>query len=277
MSGPGDVGGAVGVRENLLASAPSRRATPLFASRTFAWRTLRKIRHSPDELTSALILPIYLTVWMTYVLGGAIAGTPGAYLEYLLPGVMVLSVSLTTTYTGIGLNLDINRGTFDRIRTLPVWRSSVLLGAMLGDVLRYLTVSIIPFLLGMVLGYRADGGVQGVLLAMLYLQLFAFSMAWVWAFFGVSIKAASTMQAVSWMLQLLLSLLSNVYVPRETIPGWLGAVVDINPLSFAATGVRGLMDGTATSGQLTAALLTCLVLVLIFAPLTVYRYVRKWH
>lgn len=277
-SGPGDVAGVVvGVRESLLAPAPPHRSTALFASRTFAWRALLKIKHSPDELSSALVMPIIFTLWLTYLLGGAIAGSPGRYLDYFLPGVVVLSVALTTTYTGIGLNRDISRGTFDRIRTLPVWRPSVIVGAMLGDVIRYTAVSIIPVLLGLLLGYRAGGGFTGVLLALLYLQLFAFSLAWIWALFGVTVKNPTTVQDVSWMLQFLLSLASTVYVPRETMPGWLGAIVDVNPITHAATTVRGLMEGTLTSGQLTGGLLTCAILVLVFAPLTLWGFRRQGH
>ncbi len=277
-SGPSDVAGVVaGVREALLAPAPPRRATALFATRTFAWRTLLKIKHSPDELSSALIMPIIFTVWLTYLMGGAISGSPRQYLDYFLPGVIVLTVSLTTTYTGIALNLDISRGTFDRLRTLPIWRSSVIVGAMLGDVLRYATVSVIPLLLGLALGYRPDGGFTGVLLALLYLQLFAFSMVWVWTLFGVSVKNPTTVQSVSWMIQLMLSLLSNIYVPRETIPGWLRVVVDVNPVTYATTTVRGLMDGTLTSGQLTAGLVTCAALALVFVPLTASQYFKRWR
>lgn len=274
-SGPGDIAGVVaGVRETLLAPAPPRRASALSASRTFAWRALRKIKHSPDELSSALVMPIIFTLWLTYLLGGAIAGSPGAYLDYFLPGVTVLSVALTTTYTGIGLNRDISRGTFDRIRTLPVWRPSVIVGAMLGDVIRYAAVSVIPVLLGLLLGYRPGGGVGGVLLALLFLQLFAFSLAWVWALFGVSVKNPTTVQDVSWMLQFLLSLASNVYVPQATMPGWLSLIVDVNPISHATTAVRGMMEGTLTSGQLTAGLITCAVLILVFAPLTMIGFRR---
>lgn len=277
-TGPGDVAGAVaGVREMLLAPAPPRRASALFATRTFAWRTLLKIKHSPDELSSALILPIIFTLWLTYLLGGAIAGSPRQYLDYLLPGVIVLSVSLTTTYTGIALNLDISRGTFDRYRTLPIFRVAPVLGAMAGDVIRYTSVSVIPLGLGLLLGYRPGGGFIGVVLALLYLQLFAFSMVWVWVLFGVTVKNPTTVQSVAWMIQLMLSLLSNIYVPQETMPGWLRVVVDVNPVTFAMTAVRGLMSGDATSGQIWAGLLTCAGLVAVFVPLTVWRYLQRWR
>jgi ABC-2 type transport system permease protein len=265
------------LRSAVLAPAPGRRATALSASRTFGWRALLRIRHSPDELSSALIMPIVFTLWITYLLGGAIAGTPGHYLQFFLPGVVLLSVALSTTYTGVNLNADIARGTFDRFRTLPVWRPSVIVGAMCGDVLRYAAVSIIPILLGLVLGYRPGGGFTGVLLALLYLQLFAFSLAWVWALLGVSVNSSTTVQDVSWMIQLLLSLASNIYVAQATLPGWLRLIVNANPLTYGTTTVRGLMGGTLTSHQLNAGLLTCGILLAVFASLTIYRYLRRWR
>ncbi|GAA4306236.1 ABC transporter permease [Actinomadura luteofluorescens] len=253
------------------------RAGALSASMTFGWRALLKIKHSPNQLVDALMLPVVFTLSFTYLVGGAIAGSPGRYLHFFLPGVMVMAVALTTAYTGIVLNQDVDQGVFDRVRSLPVWQSSVLVGAMLGDVVRYAVASVVPLLLGLVLGFRPDGGVGGVVLALLFLQVFAFSLAWIGTFVGVSVRTPTAAQTLSWTLLFILVVASNVMVPQQTMPGWLEALIKVNPVSVATTAMRGLMDGTVTAGQMGWAFLACAILVAVFAPLTVYRYGRSRH
>ncbi|GGQ36735.1 ABC-2 type transport system permease protein [Actinomadura coerulea] len=253
------------------------RAGALSASMTFGWRALLKIKHSPNQLVDALMLPVIFTLSFTYLVGGAIAGSPGRYLHFFLPGVMVMAVALTTAYTGIVLNQDVDQGVFDRVRSLPVWQSSVLVGAMLGDVVRYAVASVVPLLLGLALGFRPDGGVGGVVLALLFLQLFAFCLAWIGTFVGVSVRTPTAAQTLSWTLLFILVVASNVMVPQQTMPGWLEGLIKVNPISVATTAMRGLMDGTATAGQMGWAFLACAVLVAVFAPLTMYRYGRGRH
>jgi ABC-2 type transport system permease protein len=250
------------------------RAGALSASMTFGWRALLKIKHSPNQLADALMLPVIFTLSFTYLVGGAIAGSPGRYLHFFLPGVMVMAVALTTAYTGIVLNQDIDQGVFDRVRSLPVWQSSVLVGAMLGDVVRYAVASVVPLLLGLALGFRPDGGPAGVVLALLFLQVFAFSLAWIGTFVGVSVRTPTAAQTLSWTLLFVLVVASNVMVPQQTMPGWLEALIKVNPISVVTTAMRGLMDGTVTAGQMGWAFLACAILVAVFAPLTMYRYAR---
>ncbi|MEV4002515.1 ABC transporter permease [Actinomadura sp. NPDC049753] len=253
------------------------RAGALSASMTFGWRALLKIKHSPNQLVDALMLPVMFTLSFTYLVGGAIAGSPGRYLHFFLPGVMVMAVALTTAYTGIVLNQDVDQGVFDRVRSLPVWQSSVLVGAMLGDVVRYAVASVVPLLLGLALGFRPDGGLGGVVLALLFLQVFAFSLAWIGTFVGVSVRTPTAAQTLSWTLLFVLVVASNVMVPQQTMPGWLEALIKVNPISVVTTAMRGLMDGTVTAGQMGWAFLACAVLVAVFAPLTMYRYGRARH
>jgi len=263
------------LRQALSTRPRPRRANPVYASLTFAWRALLKIKHVPDQLGDAIIFPIMFTLLFTYLFGGAIAGSPGNYLHYFLPGVVVLAVALTSMYTGTTLNLDISKGIFDRFRSLPIWRPSVLVGAQLGDVVRYAIASVFPVLLGLVLGFRPDGGFAGVLLALLFLQVFAFSLAWIWTLFGVLLRTPSAVQGLTFPIQFLLVFGSNILVDPQTMPGWLQAIVNVNPVSHAATAVRGLMHGTVTAGELGTAFLSCAVLIGLFAPPTMYLYNRQ--
>ena len=123
-----------------------------------------KIKHVPEQLFDVTAFPIIMTLMFTYLFGGALAGSATEYLQFLLPGIMVTSVVMITMYTGVGVNTDIEKGVFDRFRTLPIWRPSALVGAIFGDVLRYVagrrrSSSVV----GLILGFRPDGGVVGVL------------------------------------------------------------------------------------------------------------------
>src|ERR671910_3081297 len=134
------------------------RPSPVAASLAFGWRALLKIKHVPEQLFDVTAFPIIMTLMFTYLFGGALAGSTGEYLRYLLPGIMVTSVVMITMYTGLGLNTDIEKGVFDRFRTLPVWRPAALVGMIFGDLLRYVLAALVILGLGFALGFRAPGG-----------------------------------------------------------------------------------------------------------------------
>src|SRR5829696_1996367 len=141
--------------------APARPSA-LSASVTFGWRAMLKIKHVPEQLFDVTAFPIIMTLMFTYLFGGALAGSTSEYLQYLLPGIMVTSVVMITMYTGVGLNTDIEKGVFDRFRTLPLWRPAALVGMILGDMLRYVLAGSVILTVGLVLGFRPGGGVGGV-------------------------------------------------------------------------------------------------------------------
>ena len=152
------------LRSVLASGERPKNANALSASLTFGWRALLKIKHVPEQLFDAVFNPIIFTLLFTYLLGGAIAGSTGAYLQYLIPGILVQTVLLITAYTAVNLNTDISKGVADRFRSLPIWRPAVIVGALLGDALRYTLASAIVLVLGLVLGFHPEGGVLGVLL-----------------------------------------------------------------------------------------------------------------
>ena len=165
------------LRSALSSGERPKRPNALSASLTFGWRALLKIKHVPEQLFDAVGNPIIFTLLFTYLLGGAIAGSTGAYLQFLIPGILVQTVILITAYTGFNLNTDISKGVSDRFRSLPIWRPSVIVGALLGDVARYALASALVLALGLVLGFRPEG-VVGVLLSVALLVVFAFSVSW---------------------------------------------------------------------------------------------------
>lgn len=251
------------------------KAGPLYASRTFAWRGLLKLKNVPDQLGTAVVFPIVLTLVFTFLLGGAIAGSPRQYLQYFLPGVAVIVLVSSSMNSALLLSRDIATGMFDRVRSSAIWRPSVVVGALTADVVRYALTSVVVLLVGLAVGFRPHGGVSGVVLALLFLQLFAFSVAWVWMLFAVLIRQPETVQGLIYPLQFILLFGSNVLAPAQTMPGWLAAVVGANPVSHAATATRGLMQGTVTAGQLGSALLTCVVLIVLFGVPTALIYNRQ--
>src|SRR3712207_1553418 len=268
------------VREESLHSVLSARTRPsrpsaLSASLTFGWRALLKIKHVPEQLFDVIAFPIMFTLIFTYLFGGALAGSTGEYLQYLLPGILVQTVVFITIYTGFGLNTDITKGVFDRFRSLPIWRPAALVGALLGDAARYTMASTMVVVLGLVLGFRPDGGVLGVLMSVALLLVFSFALSWIWTALGLVLRTPNSVMGVSMMVLFPLTFASNIFVDPRTMPLWLETLVGANPITHLATAVRGLMHGTAAAGQIGWVLLSAGVLFAVFAPLTVYLYRNK--
>lgn len=262
----------------LNAIAGGKRPDPpnaLASTMAFAHRALLRIKHVPEQMFDVTVFPIIFLLMFTYLFGGAIAGSTGEYLQFLLPGILVMTVSQITMYTGIDLNNDIRKGIFDRFRTLPIWLPSALVGALLVDVIRYSLASAIMIGLGLALGFRPEGGVMGVLGAVLVILLFSFSFSWIWTAAGIIMRSEKSLMMVSFLVVFPLTFVSNVFVDPSTLPSWLQGFVNINPISILATAVRGLMHGNGTWEQIGWVVVVSAIFVVIFAPLTMYLYRRK--
>lgn len=266
--------------EIALRSALSTRARPpkvsaLVASTTFAWRAMLKIKHVPMQLFDVTAFPIMFTLLFTYLFGGALAGSPREYLQVLLPGILVMTVAMITMYTGMALNTDISKGIFDRFRSLPIWRPAVLVGMLLADTVRYTVAAAVVIVLGLILGFRPDGGPIGVVLAVALLLVFAFSLSWVWTAIGLRMQTPETVMQVSMTVLFPLTFASNVFVDPSTMPGWVQRFVDVNPVTHLTTAARGLMHGTLEGGSVLWVLGWSAALVLVFAPLTMRLYNKQ--
>jgi ABC-2 type transport system permease protein len=268
---------AVDARLRAALSARTRppRPSALSASLTFAWRALLKLKHVPEQLIDVIGIPIIFTLGFTYLFGGALAGSTRDYLQFLLPGSLAMTVVLVTTYSGVTLNTDLTKGVFDRFRSLPIWRPAPIVGALLGDVGRYLIASTIVMVLGLALGFRPGGGVAGVLAAVALILGFALGLSWVWNALGLVLRAPSAVSNLSLLVLFPLTLASNIFVDPQTMPGWLQVFIDINPVSHLVTAARGLMAGTATAGQVGWVLAASAALTAVFAPLTMHLYRNK--
>ena len=263
------------LRSVLLAGERPSRPGPVRTSLTFGWRALLKIKHVPEQLVDVTMFPIMFTLMFTYLFGGALAGSTQEYLQFLLPGILVQANVMITMNTGITLNTDIQKGVFDRFRSLPVWRPSPLVGALLGDLVRYSIGSAIVIMLGLVLGFRPEGGAVGVVLSVALLLVFSFCLSWLWTMLSLILRTPNSVAGVSMMVMFPLTFVSNIFVDPKTMPGWMQAVVEVNPISHLATVVRGLMHGSVPAGEIGWVLVSSVLLVAVFGPITMVLYRNK--
>jgi ABC-2 type transport system permease protein len=260
------------LRSALASSPRPPRATALSAALTYGWRGMLKVKHVPEQLLDVTITPVMFVLMFTYLFGGAIAGSTGDYLDYILPGVLVMSVLFTTVYSGIALNTDLTRGVVDRFRSLPIWRPAPLVGALLGDSVRYLVAGTVIVVLGVILGFRPDAGFPGVVAALALTIVFAFGLSWVFTTLGLLLRSPNAVMNAGFMGIFPLTFLSNVFVEPTTLPSVLEAFVDVNPISILATASRGLMDGNAAGSDILISLGTAALLTAVFMPLTTRLY-----
>jgi ABC-2 type transport system permease protein len=258
---------------NVLTSTPRPpRASPLSAALTFGWRGMLKVKHVPEQLVDVTITPVMFTLLFTYLFGGAIAGSTAAYLDYILPGILVMSVLFTTVYSGIALNTDVTKGVVDRFRSLPIWRPAPLLGALLGDSVRYVIAGTVIVVLGLILGYRPPAGVTGVVAALALVVVFSFGLSWVFTTLGLLLRSPNAVMNAGFMGIFPLTFLSNVFVEPDTLPSALETFVEVNPVSILATASRGLMEGNADVTDVAIVLGVAAAITAIFMPITTRLY-----
>ncbi|HEY8340046.1 MAG TPA: ABC transporter permease [Egibacteraceae bacterium] len=259
----------------LATTARPPRPDPLTTSLAFWWRAMLKIKHIPEQLFDVTAFPVMFLLMFTYLFGGALAGSPSAYLQAVLPGVLVMTVSWITMYTGLTLNRDISKGVHDRFRSLPIWRPATLVGPLLADAVRYTMASLLILVLGLVLGFRPGAGAVGVLAALGLLLLFSFSLSWIWTLLGLVLRSDNAVFGVSNMVMFPLTFVSNVFVDPATLPRWLQAFVDVNPITILVTAMRGLMHGQPVGAEIAIVFAVCAGLVAVFGPLTMLVYRTK--
>jgi ABC-2 type transport system permease protein len=255
----------------------ARPASPSAVSNAlvFGWRAVLKFKHVPEQLFDLVMTPIMFTLLFTFVFGGALAGSPAEYLQFFLPGILVQTVVFNAVYSGMGLSTDLGKGLFDRFRSLPIWSLSPFAGLMVGDMLRHLIAASIILTIGLILGYRPEAGFFGVLAAFAMLVAIGFGMGWVFIVLGLLIRTPTTVMTLGFTFLFPLVFASNIMVDPATMPDWLRAFVDVNPVSLMTTALRGLMGGGATLGQVVLALIAPVALTAVLAPTTLWLYLRR--
>jgi oleandomycin transport system permease protein len=248
---------------------------PVRHSLTLAWRTLLRIRRTPEQLLDVTLQPPIFILLFVYVFGGAISGTQHDYLQYVLPSLMVQTAVFGTIAIGANLNDDIKNGVFDRFRSLPISRSAPLVGAVLGDVVRYSIAIVVTLGFGMALGFRVGTDPLQALAACLLVLGFALCLCWVFIFIGMLVRESGAVQGLGFLVLFPLTFGSTTFVKADTMPGWLQAWVKVNPVTHLNEAVRSLMTGGPVAGPLAWSVGWAMLFLAVFAPLAVRAYRRK--
>jgi oleandomycin transport system permease protein len=251
------------------------------------WRTLRhalalakrsliKTARTPEALIDVTLQPVIFLLLFTYVFGGALGGgSQHAYLQYLLPGLLGQTIALAGVALGQNLNADIEKGVFDRFRSLPIARSAPLVGAVLADFMRYLIVCVMTLGFGYIIGFRVQTNALATLAAIGISITFALCFCWISVFVGMIARTSGAVQGIMFLLVLPLSFGSNVFVKTSTLPGWLQAFVKVNPLSQLVGTVRGLVVGGPVASHLLWTLVWMAILLVVFVPLALRAYRKR--
>jgi ABC-2 type transport system permease protein len=269
LTAPGTTDVLAGVRSRV-----SLRET-LSQTMTMAWRATKKMRRNPEQFFDVTLQPLLFTAMFAYIFGGAVSGSVQSYLPLLIPGILAQTTLTTCMATGVQLREDMDKGVFDRFKSLPIARIAPLAGPMVADLLRYLIAATLTFLTGVLMGYRPGGGPFGVLTTILFVVVCGWSLAWIFTYVGTIARSAQSVQGISLMIMFPLTFLSNAFVPTDTMPGWLQKFVDVNPVSHIVTASRTLANTGQMSADVGWALLGCLVVIVVFAPLSVRSYKEK--
>jgi ABC-2 type transport system permease protein len=242
---------------------------------TMAGRALKKMRRNPEQFFDVTVQPLLFTAMFAYIFGGAISGDVAAYLPILIPGMIAQTTLTACMATGVQLREDMDKGVFDRFKSLPMARIAPLAGPMVADLIRYVVATVLTMLTGIAMGYRPGGGFVGVVAAILLAIVAGWSLAWIFAWAGTIARSAQSVQGISMMIMFPLTFLSNAFVPVDSLPGWLATFVRVNPVSHVVSAVRELANGGTVSGEVGWALLACAVVVAVFAPLSVSTFRRR--
>jgi oleandomycin transport system permease protein len=235
-------------------------------------RNLLHVWSDPQQLVGMTIQPLMFLLLFVYVFGGAIAGSSRAYIQFVLPGLVVQGVTFWAMQTAVGLNTDFQRGLIDRFRSLPIARSAVVAGRILADVLRTGWGTLITVAAGMAFGFRLHTSVTGAAAALGLILGWGFALSWLMAFLGVSLRSAETVQTAGFLLVMPLGFASSIFAPVTSMPGWLQAFVKVNPVTVVADAARGLMIGGPVAEPLVKSAAWLAGLTVVSWALTVRRY-----
>ncbi|MFS8478579.1 MAG: ABC transporter permease [Micromonosporaceae bacterium] len=253
-----------------------RRFGLLRHSLVLAWRSLAKASRNPGAVVNSVVTPALFLVLFLYLFGGSVAGSTRDYIQYLFPGILVMGAGLAGMLsTGVGITIDMKKGVFDRFRSLPIGRTAPLLGSLLADVVRYAAAVTILFGIGYLLGFRVQTGLPSALAAATLAITFGFCLSWSTVLLAALAKDESVVLAFSFIAFLPLQLGTSLAAPTDTLPGWLRAWANVNPVTQVMDASRTLLIGTPTGNSLVFSLAWSAALLVIFCPLAVLAYRRR--
>lgn len=243
-----------------------------------AQRKWLKIKHSPDQLLDIIIMPTVFMLLFTFLFGGAVSGDTKSYMLTIVPGMMIFALLSACSSTGSQLQEDLETGIFDRFKSLPISRISPLSGTLVADLPRYLIAGTISSALGFLLGWRPGGGIIAVILGVLLSAVFAWAISWIFAFIGLETRSASAVSGLSQVVMIVLVFLSNAFVPTDTLPRVLQLFTKLNPVTHVISAFSEITStGNIFNTELAITMLISIIVVIIFAPLTLRAYNKKMY
>lgn len=253
--------------------SPARYLSHVLA---LAKRSLIKTMRTPEALIDVTLQPLIFLAMFTYIFGGALGGGDRtAYLQFLLPGLLGQTIAMAGVAIGQNLNADIEKGVFDRFRSLPIARSVPLVGAVAADVVRYFILVAVTLIVGTLMGFRIQTSPGAALVAVALAIGFALCFCWISVWVGMLVRTPGAVQGIMFLLVLPLSFGSNTFADPATMPGWLQAFVNVNPISQLVSAVRGLMTGGPVAGPLAWTLVWMAGLLAVFVPLALRAYRKR--
>jgi ABC-2 type transport system permease protein/oleandomycin transport system permease protein len=259
-------------------TAPVAQARPLTASlthtRLLVWRNLISVLREPQAAVFVLIQPVMFVLMFRYVFGGAIQAPGLRYVDYLMPGIFVQTVAFAGITTAVGLATDLRSGIIDRLRSLPMAPWVVLAGRTVADTLRTAVVLVVMGAVGWAVGWRPEGGALDLLLGAGLMLLFGHALLWGYALVGLHASTPEAAQAATFPLVFPLVFASSIFVPVDSMPGWLQGFAENQPVSITATAVRALATGTDAGGAVWQSALWSIALLAVMLPLAARAYRR---
>ena len=246
-------------------------------ARVVSLRNLRHFVRQPDLLVFSTIQPIMFVLLFTYVFGGAISHSlpPGvSYIDYLLPGILVQSVTFRASQTAVGLSDDLKLGVIDRFRSMPMARSAVLVGRTSADLVRNVLIIVLMIVVGYIIGFRFQAGVAQALGCIAIVTAFGLALSWIFAFVALTVRGAEAAQTAGFVVLFPLVFASSVFVPVSSLPHWLQIIAKVSPVTLTANAARSLALVPGTPSSLGGAIAWIAGLLAVFIPLSVWRYRR---
>lgn len=242
---------------------------------TMAYRNLLKTIHNPDRFMDVIIQPVMFMVMFGYLFGGAIAGGVKAYLPIIVPGVLMQTLLSAASGSGAQIREDLDSGVFDRFKSLPMAHIAPLAGQLFADVLRLVIATAVSFLTGYLMGWRSSANIWWNLGAAVLAIFSSWAISWVFSLLGLMAKSATLVQSFSMMAMMVLSFLSNAFIPIKTLPDWLQTVANANPITYVIKAITGMMNSGVWNNEAWLVLVISIGIVIVFAPLTVWAYNHK--
>lgn len=267
--------------------------TPTFGGRLRSWledvwaltrRNLIHIRREPEQLSDVTIQPILFTLLFVYIFGSSMVVAGGSYKDFVIPGLLAMNLVMSSTGTAVGMSTDLSTGVIDRLRTLPMSQTAILVGRSISDLLASMLAALFVGVTALAIGWRADTGALAILGGFGVALLFSYALSWMNACVGMSAKSPESAQGIGFLIIFPLAFVSNVFSSTQSMPHWLGAIANWNPVSAVAAACRTAFGSPNPSAAVHAwpmqhpvfaSLIWSVALLLICVPLAGWMYRRR--